>query len=181
MTITSKKYQNSIIYIKRFFGHFEYYTNSLFSTGWSKSGGIIINHIEMPSPEQQKLEKTSPASSSTKSSFISGPNAPTPPNKRVLDQEEFDRRLKAKRGTFSKKRSLSLASFKFSTPIKMRGPMEKLGSKLNLVSTGSEKTEKGVRKAKEDKDLKYLQKFKARGELDLLNLDSVIDVNDFTV
>merc|ERR1712140_132025 len=123
---------------------------------------MIINHVDMPLPE--KLEKGSSATNSTKSSVFVGPQAPTPPNKRVLDQEEFDRRLKAKRGTFSKKRSLSLASFKFSTPIKMRGPMEKLGSKLNLVSTGSEKTEKGVRKAKEDKDLKYLQKFKPRGE-----------------
>ena len=112
----------------------------------------------MPSPE--KLEKSSPASISTKSSGNIGPNAPTPPNKRILVQEEFDKRLLAKRGTFSKKRSLSLASFKFSTPRKVRMPLDKLGSKLNLLNFGSnEKTEKIVKKPKKDKDLKYLEKF----------------------
>ena len=130
----------------------------------------------MPLPDN--LEKGSSATNSTKSSVVAGPQAPTPPNKRVLDQEEFDRRLKAKRGTFSKKRSLSLASFKFSTPRKVKLPMEKIGSKLNLMNIGSEKSEKVPKKPKEDKDLKYLEKFKARGELDLLNLDSLIDVND---
>ena len=134
----------------------------------------------MPSPE--KHDKGSPTSNGTKSSSNIGPKAPTPPNKRILDQEEFDRRLQAKRGTFSKKRSLSLASFKFSTPRKVRLPIDKLGSKLHLVNMGSsEKAEKTVKKPKEDKDLKYLAKFKARGELDLLNLDSVIDVDQYTV
>ena len=134
----------------------------------------------MPSPEN--FEKSSPASISTKSSGNIGPKAPTPPNKRILDQEEFDKRLQAKRSTFSKKRSLSLASFKFSTPRKVRLPLDKLGSKLHLVNIGSsEKTEKSVKKPKEDKDLKYLEKFKARGELDLLNLDSLIDVDEYTV
>ena len=134
----------------------------------------------MPAPE--KLEKSSPASISTKSSGIIGPNAPTPPNQRILDQKEFDKRLQAKRNTFGKKRSLSLASFKFSTPRKVRLPLDKLGSKLHLANIGSsEKTEKIVKKPKEDKDLKYLEKFKARGELDLLNLDSLIDVDDYAV
>ena len=146
---------------------------------WSKSGSIIINHVEMPSPEN--LDKNSPASCSIKSFGFSGPKAPTPPNKRVLDQDEFDRRLKAKRGTFSKKRSLSLASFKFSTPRKVRLPIDKLGSKLSLVNSFGEKTDKSSKKPKEDKDLKYLEKFKVRGELELLNLDSVIDVRDFSV
>ena len=147
-------------------------------TAWSKTGGIIINHVEMPSPEN--TEKGSPANNSTKSSCVLGPQVPTPPHKRILVQEEFDRRLKAKRGTFSKKRSLSLASFKFSTPRKVRLPIEKLSSKLNLVNSGSEKTEKVVRITKQEKDLKYLEKYKARGELDLLNLDSLIDVSDYT-
>ena len=133
----------------------------------------------MPSPE--KLDKNSPASCNNKSFGFSGPKAPTPPNKRVLDQDEFDRRLKAKQGTFSKKRSLSLASFKFSTPRKVRLPIDKLGSKLSLVNSFSEKTDKSSKKPKEDKDLKYLEKFKVRGELELLNLDSVIDVRDFSV
>ena len=111
-----------------------------------------------------------------------GAKAPTPTHQRILDQEEFDRRLKAKRGAFSKKRSLSLASFKFSTPRKVRLPIEKLGNKLNLVSTGgSDKTEKVTKMQKGDKDLQYLEKYKARGELDLLNLDSLIDVNDYTI
>ena len=137
---------------------------------------MIINHIDMPISE--KLEKNSSTSNSTKSI---GPQAPTPPNKRVLDQEEFDRRLKAKRGTFSKKRSLSLASFKFSTPRKVKLPIDKIGSKLNLINIGGEKSDKVPKKPKEDKDLKYLEKFKARGELDLLNLDSLIDVNDYSI
>ena len=156
--------------------HFLYIRSNFLFLGWSNSGGMIINHIDMPIPE--KLERNSSTSNSTKSI---GPQAPTPPNKRVLDQEEFDRRLKAKRGTFSKKRSLSLASFKFTTPRKVKLPMEKIGSKLNLMNIGSEKSEKAPKKPKEDKDLKYLEKFKARGELDLLNLDSLIDVNDFSI
>lgn len=134
----------------------------------------------MPPPEKVP-EKGSPASNSTKSSGVFGPQVPTPPHKRILEQEEFNRRLKAKRGTFSKKRSLSLASFKFSTPSKVRLPIQKLGSKFNLVSTGSEKTEKVVKITKEEKDLQYLEKYKARGELDLLHLDTLIDVDDYTI
>ena len=133
-------------------------------------------------PSSNGREKGSPHSNSTKSSDVMGAKAPTPTHQRILDQEEFDRRLKAKRGAFSKKRSLSLASFKFSTPRKVRLPIEKLGNKLNLVSTGgSDKTEKVTKMQKGDKDLQYLEKYKARGELDLLNLDSLIDVNDYTI
>merc|ERR1719232_1172064 len=62
---------------------------------------LIVNHVEMPSNDIKQGHKKSP----------------TPSHKRVLNQEEFDRRLKAKRALFSSKgRSLSLASF--SLPVK---------------------------------------------------------------
>ena len=148
-------------------------------TGWTKEGGIIINHIEMISPDKPLAD--SPASSDLKSSNDAlGPNIPTPTQKRVLEQEEFDRRLKAKRFTFGKRRSLSLASFRLSTPKKVRLPKtfsithEKLGSKFSLGNSGSIKAEKRVKPTKEDKDRQYLEKYKARGELEVLNLDSLI-------
>ena len=69
---------------------------------------IVINKVNMPEP---KVPEATPDQSS----------AATPINKRVLDQEEFNKNLKAKRAIFSKSRSLSLASFKMSVP-KIRPP-----------------------------------------------------------
>ena len=123
----------------------------------------------------------SPATSDLKSSNDAvGPDMPTPTERRVLEQEEFDRRLKAKRFTFGNKRSLSLASFKLSTPKKVRLPktfsitQEKLGRQFSLRKSGSIKAEKSMKPTKEEKDREYLEKYKARGELEVLNLDSLI-------
>ena len=123
----------------------------------------------------------SPASSNLKSSNDAlGPDMPTPTERRVLEQEEFDRRLKAKRFTFGNRRSLSLASFKLSTPKKVRLPKtfsitnEKLGRKFSFSKSGSVRAEKMAKPTKEDKDRQYLEKYKARGELEVLNLDSLI-------
>ena len=136
----------------------------------------------MPSPSQSAKKLTPTNTSSKQSIREGGPDIPTPPHKRILDQEEFDRRLKAKQITFGKKRSLSLASFRLPTRRKVRLPIEKLGNKLNLgIASGSPKSPKEgklTKASKPDKDQLYLEKYKARGELDLLNLDSLINVDD---
>ena len=68
---------------------------------------IFINRVEMPTASN--LHSTSKGSG--------GSGAPTPVNKRVLDQEEFNKRLKAKRAIFSGSRSLSLASFRLPVSV----------------------------------------------------------------
>ena len=64
---------------------------------------IFVNRVEYPNTLQTPAD---PKISESKS------GGPTPIGKRQLDQEEFNRRLKAKRAIFSGKRSLSLASFR---------------------------------------------------------------------
>ena len=63
---------------------------------------IIINDVPTP---------PFPLKTSSKS-------GPTPPDKRILDQKEFDKKLKAKRLFFAKGRSMSLASFKISSRLR---------------------------------------------------------------
>ena len=92
------------------------------------------------------------------SSFKSGP---TPPDKRVLDQKEFDKKLKAKRAIFTKGRSMSLASFR-------------LPSRLRKMSASSPKKPKYWDKESETAE----QAGPPRGELDFLNMDQLINVRD---
>ena len=67
---------------------------------------IVINRVEMPA---------GPAPGSKSAISKEGtPGAPTPSHKRVLDQEEFNKKLKAKRAIFSTSRSLSLANFRYN-------------------------------------------------------------------
>ena len=89
------------------------------------------------------------------------PGGPTPVGKRVLEQEEFNKKLKAKRALFSKGRSLSLAAFKISVP-----SVIKAVPKSAQVPMGS------------SRDEEYLRQNPIKGELDLLNLESLIDVRD---
>ena len=51
-------------------------------------------------------------------------------------QEEFNRRLKAKRAVFSNKRSLSLASFKISVPSSVVPPLLKKGRNFLRYDVG---------------------------------------------
>ena len=118
--------------------------------GTSDENTIVINHVQMPESRKESLKRS-----------------PTPSDKRVLNQEEFDKRLKAKRALFSSKgRSLSLASF--TNPVKRKVP--KL---LPLVRT---RTTNAPRKQCPDE--KYLQENQVQGELEILGLESVIDVSD---
>lgn len=111
---------------------------------------VINDGIEMPMA-------SSNASSSKKS--------PTPSHKRTLNQEEFDSRLKAKRALLSGKgRSLSLASF--SLPSSVRKV---------LVKTRSSSPKMGKSKTSDEK---YLEQNRAQGELEILGLESLIDIND---
>ena len=115
---------------------------------------IVINHVQMPEGRKESLKKS-----------------PTPSSKRVLNQEEFDKRLKAKRALFSSKgRSLSLASF--TNPVKRKVP--KL---LPLIRPKSTKTATNAPR-RQCPDEKYLQENQVQGELEILGLESVIDVSD---
>ena len=100
--------------------------------------GIIINDVPTP---------PFPTSNTSKST-------PTPPDKRVLDQKEFDKKLKAKRAIFSKGRSLSLASFRLPSRLKM----EKV--------------------PKPSKVRVFEEKLEPRGELELLNIEQLINIHD---
>ncbi len=65
--------------------------------------------------------------------------APLPsPSRRPLDQEEFNRRLKAKRALFSKSRSLSLASFRRLPALPVRRPGRLIPSGLKVTVTNFE-------------------------------------------
>ena len=133
-------------------------------------GGIIVNKVNMPVPSNSKGQTPcSETKSPRKSGAAGGASMPTPPNKRHLDQEEFDKRLRAKRAVFGSKRSLSLASFKLSAPRKVRLPLERFSSNKPAA------TEKDK---KPDPDHKYLVANAAKGELDSLTLESLININD---
>ena len=87
-------------------------------------------------------------------------SGPTPPDKRVLQQKEFDKKLRAKRDIFTRGRSLSLSSFKLTSKFK---------------KSSSEKS---------PKRLKYWDKERSepggqpRGELDLVDMEQLINMED---
>lgn len=87
-------------------------------------------------------------------------SGPTPPEKRILQQKEFDKKLRAKRDIFSRGRSLSLSSFKLTSKFK---------------KSSSEKSPKRT---------KYWDKERSepagepRGELDLLGMEQLINMSD---
>ena len=113
---------------------------------------IVVNHdVNMPSlslPETQRH--------------------PTPSEQRVLNQEEFDQRLKAKRALFSRKgRSLSLASF--TNPVKRKMPKFLPLSKRTKTRCPPAKTS--------CPDQIYLHDNQIQGELEILGVESVIDVS----
>ncbi len=86
------------------------------------------------------------------------------------DTEELDKRLKAKRAVFtSKGRSLSLASFRL-LPSSSKKHHHKLSADKSKTSSNGT--------SKENKDEKYLQENRAQGELEILNLESLINLND---
>lgn len=84
---------------------------------------IFINRVSMP-----------PATAGLDEKADNNSGQPTPVNKRVLDQEEFNRKLKAKRAIFSKSRSLSLASFRMSVP-KIKTPKLVTAADLGLLTS----------------------------------------------
>lgn len=81
----------------------------------------------------------------------------------------FFRRLKAKRALFSGKgRSLSLASFSL--------PVRKVPRLLPLVRPKNQSPK--LTKPPKPTDEKYLEENKAQGELEILGLESLIDITD---
>ena len=81
---------------------------------------------------------------------------------------DHSRRLKAKRALFSSKgRSLSLASFSL--------PVKKVPKLLPLVKQRSSSPKA---KSQKPSDEKYLEENKAQGELEILGLESLIDISD---
>ena len=97
-------------------------------------------------------------------------------------QEEFNRRLKAKRAIFSNKRSLSLASFKIPMPSAIsavRPPLLlKKKQSFSGSGTGLPTTLADLAPKKVDVDVAYIKATQPKGELDLLNLESLINLDD---
>ena len=111
---------------------------------------IIINDVPTPPFPQRTPSKS----------------GPTPPDKRVLDQKEFDKKLKAKRLFFSKGRSMSLASFKLSSRLrKSSAPSPKKSPKY-----WDKESAEAIREKEE--------KAEPRGELDFLHMDQLINIRD---
>lgn len=132
------------------------YQSSLEATKESDQDLVINHHVEMPSLVEEMQTKKS---------------SPSPSQQRLLNQEEFDRRLKAKRALFSGKgRSLSLASFSFAN-------VKKVPKFLPLAKARSS-SPKCSSKRKKPSDEKYLEDNKAQGELEILGLESLIDLDD---
>lgn len=114
---------------------------------------ILINQVHMPTEVQ--------------------PITPTPVNATLALED--GKGLKAKRALFSKGRSLSLASFRGSAP--------KAPKKFKPFVLSQSKNEGSHHsQAKLDsvipEDEAYLMEHQAKGELDLLNLESLINMND---
>ena len=87
------------------------------------------------------------------------------------DTDELDKKLKAKRAVFTTKgRSLSLASFRLLPSSSSKKHHHKLSSDKSKTSSNGT--------SKEKQDEKYLQENRAQGELEILNLESLINVND---
>ena len=112
--------------------------------GGSELGNIVINNVPTP-PFPPPAHSKSPA---------------TPLNKRVLDQKEFDKKLKNKRALFSRGRSISLASFKLPTRLKL------------------DRTEKPPKSPKRKLSEERLVNTEVRGELELLNIEQLINIQD---
>ena len=89
-------------------------------------------------------------------------SGPTPPDKRVLQQKEFDKKLRAKRDIFTRGRSLSLSSFKFPSKFR-KSSSEKSPKKTKYWD--KERSEPGAGGG-------------ARGELDLLDMEQLINLED---
>ena len=87
-------------------------------------------------------------------------SGPTPPDKRILQQKEFDKKLRAKRDIFTRGRSLSLSSFKLTSKFK-KNSSEKSPKKLKYWD--KERSETGRQ---------------PRGELDLLDMEQLINMED---
>ena len=87
---------------------------------------------------------------------------PTPPEQRVLGQKDFDRKLiEAKRDIFCKGRSISLGAFRLPSRM-FRSPKKKKKEKKRAEA-----------------DQSHLQQQRSvRGELELVNIDQLINVDD---
>ena len=91
-----------------------------------------------------------------------GRSGPTPPDKRILKQKEFDKKLRAKRDVFNKGRSMSFSSFKLSSKLKKIGGSEKSGRILKYW----------------DKERSEESQGPPRGELDLIDMEKLINIED---
>ena len=130
-----------------------------------------IRQLDLTKSTLGSTQELSPSSESAEPIFINNvptppfpsrtpsKSGPTPPDKRVLDQKEFDKKLKAKRAIFSKGRSMSLASFKLPARFKK-----------------SEKSPKSTKSKYYEKE--YEEKSSPKGELDFLKMEQLINITD---
>ncbi len=103
---------------------------------------IVINQIDLDDDERAEMMGRT------------GARSATPSRKRILNQDEFDRRLKAKRALFTSR-----------------------GRSLSLFSLPSVRKVIGKSTSKKRSDEEYLEENRAQGELEILGLESLIDVN----
>ncbi|QQP39830.1 Anoctamin, partial [Caligus rogercresseyi] len=120
----------------------------------NETSEIIVNPVRMPSLDEEEAPVPAPV---------------VKEERKTLNQEDVIKRLKAKQALFSKGRSISIASFKFPS------------SSMGLGSSNSSNSSKSSSKKTPPpatKDDKFLAQNSIRGELDLLNLDKLINVQD---
>ena len=93
-------------------------------------------------------------------------SGPTPPEQRVLGQKEFDRKLEAKRDIFSRGRSISLGAFRLPSRM-FRSPKKRKKEKRRTGDTDQSSNSQ-----------QQQQQRSVRGELELVNVDKLINVDD---
>ena len=113
---------------------------------------IVVNDVPTPPFPNRSLANRS---------------GPTPPEQRVLGQKEFDRKLEAKRDIFSRGRSISLGAFRLPSRI-FRSPKKRKKEKRR---TGE--TDQSINIHQQQQ-----QERSVRGELELVNVDQLINVDD---
>ena len=98
--------------------------------------------------------------------ILASRSGPTPPEQRVLGQKEFDRKLEAKRDIFSRGRSISLGAFRLPSRI-FRSPKKRKKEKRR---TGETDQSSNIHHQQQERSV--------RGELELVNVDQLINVDD---
>ena len=146
---------------------------------WAAS---LSSSAEVAEVEEEEIVVNDIATPPFPKSSLANRNGPTPPEQRVLGQKEFDRKLDAKLET---KRD-------FDQKLDAKGDFDqKLNAKRDIFSKGRSislsalrlpsrmfKSPKKKKKEKRKGESDQLQPRSVRGELELVNVDQLINVDD---